>query len=131
MSTESRRQRSIYFWPGLAAAVYSVLALVAAYLAQRLHIAISWCPFKNLTGMPCPFCGGTRAALALLQGNIKAAFVFNPLAAVICLLAPVAAICWWFYWRPRHQELELARWLWYPVGAIIAVNWAYLIWVGR
>jgi len=27
------------------------------------------CPFRAITGLPCPFCGTTRATLFLLQGN--------------------------------------------------------------
>ncbi len=40
------------------------------------------CPFKELTGLPCLSCGSTRAALALLRGDIGAALQTNPLAAV-------------------------------------------------
>lgn len=49
------------------------------------------CPFRAATGLPCPFCGTTRAALYLLQGD-PAGFNYNyfwifALPAVALLLA--------------------------------------------
>lgn len=52
------------------------------------------CPFKNLTGYPCPGCGGIRATIQLLQGNIVEAFYINPLAVVAELLV-LLGLFWW------------------------------------
>ena len=40
------------------------------------------CPFRELTGWECPFCGGTRLGSALLHGDVAAAFAYNPLVFV-------------------------------------------------
>jgi 1,6-anhydro-N-acetylmuramate kinase len=60
------------------------------------------CPFKRLTGLPCLSCGTTRAALALLRGDLAVAFHFNPLATALGaafaaggVLAPVWALLRW------------------------------------
>jgi hypothetical protein len=37
------------------------------------------CPFRALTGLLCPLCGGLRAAHALLHGRVVDAFWLNPL----------------------------------------------------
>ncbi|WP_407533038.1 DUF2752 domain-containing protein [Elizabethkingia anophelis] len=37
------------------------------------------CPFKLLTGYDCPGCGSQRALHALLHGEIKQSFAYNPL----------------------------------------------------
>jgi hypothetical protein len=37
------------------------------------------CIFNYATGMQCPGCGLTRASMAILRGDIAAAFNFNPL----------------------------------------------------
>ncbi len=47
------------------------------------------CVFHQATGLYCPGCGMTRAALALLQGEVPQAFRFNPL--VFCLVPLFAA----------------------------------------
>lgn len=38
------------------------------------------CVFHGLTGLPCPLCGGTRAASALLHGDLARALHLNALA---------------------------------------------------
>lgn len=37
------------------------------------------CPLYKLTGLQCPFCGGQRMLFAMLHGEFKAAFFYNPL----------------------------------------------------
>jgi hypothetical protein len=37
------------------------------------------CVFNYATGLQCPGCGLTRASLAILRGDIQAAFSFNQL----------------------------------------------------
>ena len=37
------------------------------------------CILKNITGLPCPSCGLTRAYYAVLGGDIKTAFFCHPL----------------------------------------------------
>jgi len=40
------------------------------------------CPFKAVTGLDCPGCGGTRAAHQLFTGHLGAALSYNVLAVV-------------------------------------------------
>jgi hypothetical protein len=48
------------------------------------------CPFKAVTGLDCPGCGGTRAAHQLFTGHLAAAADFNLLAFVAIPLVLVA-----------------------------------------
>lgn len=45
------------------------------------------CPFLAVTGHYCPGCGGTRALLALLQGDVAGALHNNALALTLFPLA--------------------------------------------
>ncbi len=107
------------------------LFLLVCYLTERAGILFTICPLKNFTGIPCPFCGGTRAALALLQGNIHGAFLLNPLAASFCLLAVPASLVYYGLFKHRQRELKIPRVLWVFLLAVIAANWVYLIAAGR
>ena len=41
------------------------------------------CWFRELAGLPCPFCGATHAGLAWLHGDALAAVRVNPLASIV------------------------------------------------
>ena len=65
--------------------LWAVLAAAAAAL-RPLWLAVApelpGCAFRAITGVPCPTCGTTHAAVALLHGRLLAAFAANPLAAL-------------------------------------------------
>ncbi|WP_263251551.1 DUF2752 domain-containing protein [Saccharopolyspora rosea] len=48
------------------------------------------CPFRLITGLDCPFCGGSRMIGALLRGDVVQAWHLNAFALV--LLVPLAAV---------------------------------------
>ncbi len=64
---------------------------LAFWLSARLPMP--QCAFRSLTGLPCPTCGATRAALQFIHGHFAASFRFNPLA----FLAFCALIAFDFY----------------------------------
>lgn len=51
------------------------------------------CPIALLTGVACPGCGMTRAASALLRGNVPLALEYHPLIPLIAVLA-IAGWSW-------------------------------------
>lgn len=51
------------------------------------------CPFKLITGIPCPGCGMGRASIALIHGNITHSLYYN----ILCIpftLSVIAAFIW-------------------------------------
>ena len=79
----------------------AVVAVAAATLAAALvlrdpHTSGSWgrCPFLLLTGVPCPACGGMRAANDLLHGRLAEAASSNLYAVATAGLAAVAFAAW-------------------------------------
>ena len=62
---------------------------VAAALPVLPHPAIA-CPLRATTGVPCPFCGMTRAVVAAVHGHLGTSLSFNPGGVVVLLLALVA-----------------------------------------
>ena len=61
----------------LAAASISALVLAHLHLASR---PATLCPLRALTGIPCPLCGGTTAAVRLGHFNLIGALAANPVA---------------------------------------------------
>ena len=89
------------------------------------------CPFRAITGIPCPTCGTTHAALALLNGRFGDAFSANPLATLAGiafvgggLLAPVWAA---FNWSVPEIRAPLPRWARAAIVAALLTGWVYLM----
>lgn len=70
-------------------------ALLSAGYAALFFVLASGrvpCSFAAMTHTPCPGCGTTRSALALLHGDLVAALRYNPLGPVIVVALGVLAI---------------------------------------
>jgi hypothetical protein len=72
------------------------LLAVGALAARDPHVHGAWgfCIFRNLTGLPCPGCGGLRAVNDLAHGQVGAALASN--AWAVLSVAGLAA--WWAAW---------------------------------
>ena len=57
---------------------YLVTAAAAAVFMLPILFGVYTCPIQAITGFPCPGCGMTRAALALLQLDFARAFAMHP-----------------------------------------------------
>jgi Protein of unknown function (DUF2752) len=74
----------------LRAATGSAAAVVAAHLSIPGRPA-TLCPLRALTGIPCPICGTTTAAVKLGHLDFTAALLANPftvLGAIAVVVAP-------------------------------------------
>ena len=65
-------------WLRFGCAVLVGLAFV--FLALHSALPALPCGFRNLTGLPCAMCGGTRSASALLSGDWRQALYLNALS---------------------------------------------------
>jgi hypothetical protein len=96
----------------------AVLAVAIGALHVR-HRPTTVCPWRALTGIPCPFCGGTTAAADLGHGDLRAALGASPIAVGLLTLGPLISVLgaprWW---EPRH-----ARWLTIAVVVIGSEIW--------
>lgn len=66
------------------------MLVVALWLLREHGPQARWlpgCTFHRLTGFHCPGCGMTRAAAALLHGEVAAAFRLNPVGILLLPLA--------------------------------------------
>ncbi len=119
--------------------VYLVVTLVLAGLAYglfRLHaIPAIPCPFKEMTGYPCPTCGSTRLVLSLFHVNLKQAFLWNP----GLFLFGMAAVFWFAYGIVSQLSgkkvsilLSKQEGIWFRILLLFlfVLNWVYLIIAG-
>ncbi len=111
--------------------VVAVCSLLLRPFWLTLAPFVPACPFRTITGIPCPTCGTTHAALALLNGRLGDAFSANPLATLAGiafvgggLLAPVWAA---FNWLVPDIRAPLPRWARASIVAVLLAGWVYVI----
>jgi len=68
-------------------------ALIAARLFPELVFGLAHCPMRDITGVPCPTCGGTHSAVSLAAGRWTDALLANP----VTLLAMGLLVIWAVY----------------------------------
>jgi Protein of unknown function (DUF2752) len=101
--------------PAAVAQRYAAVGAVTIGLGalHLRHRPTTLCLFRELTGIPCPFCGGTTAAVRLGHGNLGGALAASPLAVAMVatwpLLGRIRAPAWWQ--RRRHR--------WLVIGSIL------------
>ena len=78
-------------WALLAATGLSGLLHLAGHDLLSALPKIPLCPFKALTGLPCPGCGMTHAFLALGRLDFAGACAANPLVFPLAALAALYA----------------------------------------
>lgn len=98
----------------------------------------SFCPFKVVTGLPCPGCGLTRATVALLHGDLATSFHFHPLAGpMVAAMLAVAVLDGWLWWRsvrsgrPGGSHVSLMERVMRTPTPWVAIAALALVWLVR
>lgn len=99
-SAVTARSRSRWLVVGGATAVAGGAALLVAFPPGGAVSIYPPCPFKALTGLDCPFCGGLRATHALITGDLTAAADQNILVTTLWAAVAVGvSLAVWRRWR--------------------------------
>lgn len=87
---------------------------------------IPLCAFRQLTGRPCPLCGGTHACAALVEGDFMAAWQANPgLMPLLVIAAAHTVQLAYEAWAGRRigQAWRIGSGLWGIGGAALVLAW--------
>jgi hypothetical protein len=130
ISLRYRRPGDIEF--GIIYGTIALLALIAARVLPVQQI-LPPCPFRAVTGIPCPSCGSTRSLVHLANGDIAGSLILNPLfslAMITALFLLFACSARLLFNRSRitltHTRRE-GTVLRAGMAGIFLANWCYLI----
>lgn len=95
------------------------------------------CFIKNMTQIPCPSCGSTRAVHSILNGNFRDALIINPIgfiAVLFLLLVPLWISRDWIT-RKNSFQIFYQKFEFYlsnkrislPFLGLILLNWIWNI----
>lgn len=101
-TVDAAERRRLLAAPATLGAVGVVGVLALQVVSLSAVPIIPPCPFLALTGLWCPFCGGTRALDALAAGDVGLALGMNVIAVV---LVPLLLVEWtrWTAARARGR----------------------------
>jgi hypothetical protein len=96
------------------------VAAVLASLVHRVHDPGILCPVRALTGVPCPFCGGTTVFMEMGAAHPAQALAANPVVLVGAIglaSAPLGSGRKWWAIPPRTRA-----WI---LGVVVALSWVW------
>jgi Protein of unknown function (DUF2752) len=116
-SAPHRHGTRLYTTLGTGALAVGALAYVGLVDPHRPGSLFPPCPFKLLTGLNCPACGGLRMTHDLLHGDLAGAVVDN-----VFMLIGLPALALWVIWRIERGQRAFA------LPAIVVVTVAAIAW---
>jgi hypothetical protein len=102
---------------------FAALAVTAVVLAA-VHVRrpATFCLLRATTGVPCPFCGGTTAAVRLGRGDLRGALAASPLAVLMLGVWPFLGVVG----PPQWWQRRAARWSLLAATLVGAEVWQLL-----
>ena len=85
------------------------------------------CPYRRLTGMPCPLCGLTRALCAIGHGQFRRAVelhAVSPLIFALFVWGLAASLAQMRGWLPP-QPASLQRRIFAALLVLLLMNWLW------
>jgi hypothetical protein len=89
-----------------------------------LETAQSLCPFKMLTGFPCPGCGITKSLIFLYEGDLSKSIyyhLFGPVAFLFCLITIAVLTIELITQKEYFQKLIYNKRVAYFLGTTLAL----------
>ncbi|WP_185215820.1 DUF2752 domain-containing protein [Sphingobacterium mizutaii] len=130
-----RNPRSrLYITTGIVCFIGIIWLLLDYYASANITL----CPVKLVTGYPCPSCGTTRSISALFNGQLKDAFMINPLGIVSSIIIMAVLVlmlldlvakrdCYYKVYNQVEKFLQQHKAFSAILVILVILNWAWNI----
>ncbi len=84
----------------------------------------SLCPFKMITGFPCPGCGITKSIVYFYEGDIYKSLLhhlFGPIFILFCVLVLFKLVAEIIYQKPFFDRIFYSMKLAYIMGILLGI----------
>jgi hypothetical protein len=114
----------------------AVLIIATAGFLKNIVPFLPNCVFHEITGFPCPTCGGTRSLIALSRFDLANSFMCNPLVAMFAIGLMIFSLLF-LIGAVTKKSFKIAlteRWkkaIRYAVIDLFVFNWLFLILMHR
>lgn len=104
--------------------IVPIIIVILAYWLVFERLLSNACVFQNVTGLPCPGCGLTRAGLALLSGDLQRSLYYHTMLIPILILILLALTGWIKKIKPIYLWLMVVliflyygvrMWFYFPI----------------
>jgi hypothetical protein len=107
----------------------AVCALALVFFCSFEPVDWLVCPFRRLTGLPCPLCGMTRALCAIGHGHFRSAVELNAVSPMVFALF-LGGLVWSTGelggWSPPRSGFSQAK-VFAGLLSLLLVNWVWLL----
>lgn len=103
-NTDQWKPDSLYYCGLALAGVLLAFGIICRFVGIRPGDMLLPCLFHSVTGIYCPGCGGTRACIALLRGNVRLSLHYHP----VVLYA--AVLYGWYMISNTIQYISRGKW---------------------
>lgn len=125
------------FWFAVSLAGYYWIFVTRSTLSLSNASFFKTCFVKNITQLPCPSCGSTRAVHSIIDGNFRDALIMNPLGFIevfLLMLVPLWISKDWITrknsFQKNYQQFECYlsdKRISLPFLGLIVINWIWNI----
>ena len=132
------QKNKLYLFIFLACFVgYGWLYFSLQHQQQIQNNEFSVCLVKNITNIPCPSCGTTRAVMEISKGEISQSILLNPFGIIVALIMLVCPI-WIVYdylskkdsfyqFYSTSEEILRRKKVYIPLLILVLLNWIWNI----
>lgn len=131
-------KKKIYTIVILASLSGFIYLFLKTFYSENIHFG--FCIFKNVTGIPCPSCGTTRAVQLILQGKIIESLYMNPFGIIVTVLMAAAPLWILFdvivqkesflvFYKKAEETIRI-KWLSIVLIILVVINWTWNIYKG-